>query len=71
VTATGHDSDGFTTTFGCATSVPEASTLNQRVGEDNANGAIVPAGAAAPGCVFTSSATNLIVDLNGWWVPAR
>ncbi len=70
VTATGHDTDGFTTTFGCGTSVPEASTLNQRVGESVANGAIVPAGASATGCVFTSSATNLIVDLNGWWVPA-
>jgi hypothetical protein len=71
VTATGHDTDGFTTTFACGTSVPEASTLNQRVGESDANGAIVPAGASATGCVFTSSATNLIVDLNGWWVPAR
>ena len=71
VTATGHDTDGFTTAFGCATAVPEASTLNQRVGEANANGAIVPAGAASTGCVFTSSATNLIVDLNGWWIPTR
>ena len=70
VTATGHDTDGFTTTFGCATSVPEASTLNQRVGEANANGAIVPVGVGSTGCVATSSATNLIVDLNGWWVPA-
>jgi hypothetical protein len=70
VTATGHDTDGFTTTFGCGTAVPEASTLNQRVGESNANGAIVSVGAGSTGCVFTSSATNLIVDLNGWWVPA-
>jgi hypothetical protein len=70
VTATGHDTDGYTTTFGCGTVLPEASTLNQRVGESNANGAIVPVGAGATGCVFTSSATNLIVDLNGWWVPA-
>jgi hypothetical protein len=70
VTATGQTADGFSTVFGCGTSVPEASTLNQRVGEANANGAIVPVGAGPAGCVFTSSATNLIVDLNGWWLPA-
>jgi hypothetical protein len=70
VTATGHTADGYATAFGCGTSIPDTSTLNQRVGEDNSNGAIVPVGAGSTGCVFTSSATNLIVDLNGWWVPA-
>jgi hypothetical protein len=70
VTATGHDVDGFSTAFGCDTGVPNASTINQRVGEADANGAIVPIGAGSTGCVFTSSETNLIVDLNGWWVPA-
>ena len=71
VTATGHDTDGFVTAFGCGASVPEASTLNQRVGEANANGAIVPVGADSTGCVFTSSATNVIVDLNGWVAPRK
>jgi hypothetical protein len=70
VTAVGHDVDGFATAFGCGADVPEASTLNQRVGEANANGAIVPAGTDSTGCVFASSATNVIVDLTGWWVPA-
>jgi hypothetical protein len=70
VTAAGHDTDGFSTAFGCGTTVPDASTLNQRVGEANANGAIVPVGDGATGCVYTSSATSLIVDLNGWWVRA-
>ncbi len=69
VTATGQETDGFTTAFGCGTAVPEVSTLNQRVGEANANGAIVPVAAVSTGCVFTSTATNLIVDLNGWWLP--
>ncbi len=69
VTATGQESDGFTTAFSCGTAVPEVSTLNQQVGEANANGAIVPiATAPSTGCVFTSTATNLIVDLNGWWL---
>lgn len=70
VTATGQDSDGFTTAFGCGTAVPGVSTLNQQVGEANVNGAIVPiAAAVTTGCVFTSTTTNLIVDLNGWWLP--
>ena len=69
VTATGQDSNGFTTAFGCGTAVPDVSTLNQQVGEANANGAIVPIAASlSTGCVFTSTATNLIVDLNGWWL---
>jgi hypothetical protein len=69
ITATGHDADGFATAFGCGTAVPDVSTLNQRVGEANANGAIVSVVSGGPGCVFTSSATNLIIDLNGWWIP--
>jgi hypothetical protein len=62
--------DGYATAFGCGTTIPDTSTLNQRVGEDNSNGAIVLVGAGSAGCVFTSSATNVIVDLSGWWVPA-
>jgi hypothetical protein len=69
ITATGHDADGFATAFGCGTAAPDVSTLNQRVGEANANGAIVSVIGGGPGCVFTSSATNLIVDLNGSWIP--
>jgi hypothetical protein len=68
VTATGHTDNGFATASSCGTNVPDASTLNQRVGEANANGAIVPVGAGSTACVFTSTTTNLIVDLNGWWV---
>ena len=68
VTATGHTVDGYATVFGCGTNMADTSTLNQRVGEDNSNGAIVPVAAGFAGCVFTSSATNVIVDLNGWWV---
>ena len=69
VTATDQETDGFTTAFGCGTAVPEVSTLNQQVGEANANGAIVPVAFDSTGCVFTSTTTNLIVDLNGWWLP--
>jgi hypothetical protein len=68
VTATDHTDAGFATAFDCSAIVPNVSTLNQRVGEANANGAIVPVSAGTTGCVFTSTTTNLIVDLNGWWV---
>jgi len=68
VTAVGHQTDGYTTAFECDAGLPNASTVNQRVGQANANGAIVAVDDNMAGCLFTSSATNLIVDLNGWWV---
>ncbi len=68
VTATGHTVQGFVTAFNCGTAVPNVSTLNLRVGQGNANGVIVPVGAEMVGCLYTKQATNLIVDLNGWWV---
>lgn len=68
VAAVGQWEDGYTTAFTCGAAPPNASTVNQRVGEVNANGAIVAVGGDMAGCLYTSTATNLIVDLNGWWI---
>lgn len=70
VTAIGVDADGYTTAFNCDAALPNASTVNQRVGDATANGAIVAVGDEMVGCLFTSSTAHLIVDLNGWWVSA-
>lgn len=67
VTATEHPRQGFVTTFDC-TAVPDASTVNQRLGQDNANGAIVPLTGDSRSCAWMSDVGHLIVDLNGWWV---
>jgi len=42
--------------------------VNQRVGQAVANGAIVPLDQLRS-CAWTFGGGDLIVDLNGWWVP--
>ena len=68
VTALDQPAAGFVTTFDCVT-LRETSTLNPGVGTVSANGAIVPLLDGDQSCLMSSSGGNLIVDLNGWWVP--
>jgi hypothetical protein len=67
VTAANHLVPGYVTTYDCITR-RDTSTLNQKVGQATANGAIVPV-AALQSCLWTYGGGDLIVDLNGWWVP--
>jgi hypothetical protein len=67
VTAVNHPVDGYVTTYNCVTR-PDTSTLNLQVGQATANGAIVPL-SALRSCAWTFGGGDLIVDLNGWWVP--
>ena len=67
VAAVNHPTQGFTTTFDCATR-RDTSTLNQVAGEVSANGAIVPVGSAGASCVFSDSGGDVIADLTGWWI---
>jgi hypothetical protein len=67
ITATDHTAAGFVTTYDCIAR-RDTSTLNQQVGQAAANGAIVPLDALRS-CAWTSGGGDLIVDLNGWWVP--
>jgi hypothetical protein len=67
VTAVDHSVAGFVTTYDCITR-RDTSTVNQQVGQAAANGAIVPLD-ALQSCAWTSAGGDLIVDLNGWWVP--
>jgi hypothetical protein len=67
VTAANHLVPGFVTTYDCITR-RDTSTLNQKVGQAAANGAIVPV-SALRSCLWTYGGGDLIVDLNGWWVP--
>ena len=48
---------------------PTASTLNSSDGRYKANAAIVPAGVNGGVSVFVSDATNVILDINGYFVP--
>ena len=49
---------------------PRVSTLNSLNGRVVANAAIVPAGTLDAFNVFASDATNVIVDINGYFAPA-
>ncbi len=67
VTGANHVVDGYVTTYDCTTR-RETSTVNQKVGQVAANGAIVPL-RGVQSCAWTYGGGDLIVDLNGWWVP--
>ncbi len=67
VTAANHIVPGYVTTYDCGVR-RDTSTLNQRVGQGTANGAIVPL-SGLQSCLWTYGGGDLIVDLNGWWVP--
>lgn len=67
VAVVNHPTQGFTTTFDCATR-SDTSTLNQVVGEVSANGAIVPVGSAGTSCVFSDTGGDIVADLTGWWI---
>ncbi len=59
---------GFLTMFPCGQSVPLASTLNSIDGRVKAAAAIVPAGTNGGVCAFATQDTELIVDINGYFV---
>ena len=61
----------YPATFGTQPSPPNASTLNAPNGGIVANAAIVPAGTDAHGSVnvYASNATDLIIDINGYYAP--
>jgi hypothetical protein len=62
---------GFVTAYACGTTMPDVSNLNYIAGPSAiANSATVPIGAGGKICLYTSAATNLIVDINGWY-PAN
>jgi hypothetical protein len=59
---------GFLTMFPCGQSLPLASTLNSIDGRVKAAAAIIPAGTNGGVCAFATQDTELIVDINGYFV---
>jgi hypothetical protein len=49
---------------------PLASTLNDKAGLITSNSAVVPAGNAGAIDIFTKDPTDVIVDINGYYLPA-
>jgi hypothetical protein len=61
---------GYLTLWPAGQSKPLASTLNSFDGRIKSNAAIVAAGAGGAINVFASDATNVVLDINGYFVPA-
>jgi Protein of unknown function (DUF4038)/Putative collagen-binding domain of a collagenase len=60
---------GWITVFPCGSAQPNASTINFSAGQTVANGVIARVGVGGKVCLYTSTATGLIVDADGF-LPA-
>ena len=61
---------GYLTIFPAGQTQPLVSTLNSIDGRIKANAAIVPAGSSGAISVFATNATELVLDINGYFVDA-
>jgi hypothetical protein len=66
ITVTEATGPGFITVYPCGTSRPIASTLNYGLGSTVANLAVATTSADGKVCIYTQTATQLIVDLSGY-----
>jgi hypothetical protein len=64
-----HGVLGFLTAFPCGQPRPFTSTLNAVDGRVKAAAAIVPAGTNGGLCFFATHDTDLVLDINGYFVP--
>jgi len=69
VTVVPHGELGYLTVWPTGQSLPLASTLNSLDGEVKANAAIVPAGSGGAISVYATNDTDLVLDINGYFVP--
>ncbi len=69
VTAVEPDGNGFVTVWPCAATRPGTSNLNYSRGAVDANGVIAPVDADGTACLYSHRATDLVVDIAGWFGP--
>ncbi|HUI84463.1 MAG TPA: Ig domain-containing protein [Candidatus Binatia bacterium] len=62
---------GFLTVWPTGQTQPVVSTMNSLDGRVKANAAIVPAGGSGGVSVFASNTTNVVLDIDGYFVPAN
>ena len=68
VTVVPHGSLGFLTMFPCGEPLPLSSTLNSIDGRVKAGAAIIPTGISGGVCAFSSNDTDIVLDINGYFV---
>jgi hypothetical protein len=66
VTVTEPVSAGFVTVYPCGLAMPTASSVNFAAGQTVANTVIATIGGDGKVCLYTSTATHLVVDVNGY-----
>ena len=66
LTATGSTAPGFVTAFPCGEPRPLAAGLNYAAGQTIANSVTVKVGAGGAICLYAYSATDLVVDVDGF-----
>ena len=69
LTAVSPAGDGYITAYPAGTARPEASNLNFRAGEVRANGALTRLGDDGAIDIYTSAATDILVDVSGAFRP--
>jgi hypothetical protein len=80
VTVVSAQGPGFATVFPCGGTLPLAANLNYVTGQIVPNAVVAKIGALGRVCVYTQTATDLVIDAGGWFpavsdlvplVPAR
>ena len=66
-----HGSLGFLTVWPTGLARPQVATLNSLDGRIKSNAAIAPAGTGGAISVFGSNDTDVILDINGYFVPSN
>jgi len=69
VTAIPHSALSYLTAWDTGGPQPNVSTLNAPTGAVTANAAITPAGSGGDVSIFVSDATDVILDINGYFAP--
>jgi hypothetical protein len=70
VTVTQAEHAGFVTVYPCSDPVPTASNINYRTGSTVANLVVSKIGVDGTVCIFSSAATQLVVDVDGYFPAA-
>ncbi len=71
VTVTGPQSNGHITIFPCDQTQPDASNLNYVAGQTIANSVTANVSASGTVCAFTTTPTELIIDVQGFFGSSR
>jgi hypothetical protein len=67
VTVTEPATAGFVTVYPCGLTRPTASNINFVAGRTVANAVVATIGGNGEVCLYTSTATHLVADVNGYY----